>query len=114
MGDTCKSIGKEHNITAVQLRSYNPWIDGGCYNFNRTIGTEICAEICMDEPGEKYHAPSSVVSATGSPTASSAVPVPTNLAKNSTKNCGEYYMPKSNENCDTIVISPSAVLVSSS
>lgn len=98
-GDTCKSISKEHNITTVQLRSYNPWIDGGCYNFNRTIGTEIC----MDEPGEKYHAPSSVVSATGSPTASSAVPVPTNLAKNSTKNCGEYYTPKSNETCDTIV-----------
>jgi LysM repeat protein len=98
-GDTCKSISKEHNITTVQLRSYNPWIDGGCYNFNRTIGTEIC----MDEPGEKYHAPSSVVSATGSPTASSAVPVPTNLAQNSTKNCGEYYTPKSNETCDTIV-----------
>ncbi|KAJ5338650.1 hypothetical protein N7452_005378 [Penicillium brevicompactum] len=98
-GDTCKSVAKEHNITRVQLRSYNPWIDGGCYNFNRTVGTEIC----MDEPGQKYHAPSSAPSATGLPTASSAVPVPTNLANNSTKDCGEYYAPKTNETCDTIV-----------
>ncbi|KAJ5598380.1 hypothetical protein N7537_008464 [Penicillium hordei] len=96
--DTCKSVAKAHNITPVQLRSYNPWIDGGCYNFNRTIGTELC----MNEPGEKYEAPSSAASATGPPTASSAVPVPTNLAKNSTKNCGEYYTPKEKESCDTI------------
>ncbi|KAJ6098182.1 hypothetical protein N7499_002556 [Penicillium canescens] len=76
-GDTYKSVAKEHNITRI---------DGGCYNFNRTIGTEIC----IDKPREKYHALSSVISATGLPTAS-------------TKNCGEYYTPKSNKTYDTIV-----------
>lgn len=61
--DACKSVAKAHNITTVQLRSYNPRIDRGCYNFNRTIGTEIC----MDEPANKYHAPSSAIEFT-SPT----------------------------------------------
>lgn len=63
LSDTCKSVAKAHNITTVQLRSYTPRIDGGCYNFNRTIGTEIC----MDEPWNKYHAPSSVVGSTSVP-----------------------------------------------
>lgn len=97
-GDTCKSVAKAHKISTVQLRSYNPWIDGGCYNFNRTIGTEIC----MDEPGDKYHVPST---ATAPPTATATtpVPVPTNAAGNSTKTCGEYYTVKDKEDCDTIV-----------
>lgn len=99
-GDTCKSVAKAHKISTVQLRSYNPWIDGGCYNFNRTIGTEIC----MDEPGDKYHPPSTV---TGSPTApataSTTVAVPTNAAGNSTKTCGEYYTVKNKEDCNTII-----------
>ncbi|OJJ03023.1 hypothetical protein ASPVEDRAFT_712823 [Aspergillus versicolor CBS 583.65] len=99
-GDTCKSVAKAHNISTVQLRSYNPWIDGGCYNFNRTIGTEIC----MDEPGHKYHPPSSVVGSTAVPsTASTAVPTPTNVADNSTRTCGKYYEIKKGDNCDTIV-----------
>ncbi|KAL4794873.1 hypothetical protein BDV19DRAFT_379199 [Aspergillus venezuelensis] len=99
-GDTCKSVAKTHNVSTVQLRSYNPWIDGGCYNFNRTIGTELC----VDEPGEKYRAPSSAIGALAAPTtATAAVPVPTNLAGNSTKNCGEYYAVKKGEDCDTIL-----------
>ncbi|KAL5336631.1 hypothetical protein BJX70DRAFT_409814 [Aspergillus crustosus] len=99
-GDSCKSVAKAHNISTVQLRSYNPWIDGGCYNFNRTIGTEIC----LDEPGDKYHAPSS---ASGSPTApataTTSVAVPTNVADNATRNCGEYYSVKKGDDCDTII-----------
>ncbi len=100
LSDTCKSVAKAHNITTVQLRSYTPRIDGGCYNFNRTIGTEIC----MDEPWNKYHAPSSVVGSTSVPcTASTAVPTPTNVADNSTRTCGRYHEIKKGDTCDTIV-----------
>ncbi|KAL2869900.1 uncharacterized protein BJX67DRAFT_347265 [Aspergillus lucknowensis] len=95
-GDTCKSVAKAHGITTVQLRSYNPWIDGGCYNFNRTIGTEIC----LDEPGDKYHPPSTAIGTpTTPPTATSAVPVPTNIATNTTKDCGKYHVVEKGENC---------------
>lgn len=102
-GDTCKSVAKAHNITTVQLRSYNPWIDGSCYNFNRTIGTQIC----MDEPGAKYHPPSKAVgiptSVSSATTASTAVPTPTNVADKTTKECGKYYAVKKGEDCGVMV-----------
>ena len=102
-GDTCKSVAKAHNITTVQLRSYNPWIDGSCYNFNRTIGTQIC----MDEPGDKYRPPSRPVgtptSVSSAPTASTAVPTPTNVADKTTKECGKYYAVKKGEDCSVMV-----------
>ncbi|KAL2783006.1 hypothetical protein BJX66DRAFT_345334 [Aspergillus keveii] len=70
-GDTCKSVAKAHGITMVQMRTYNPWIDGGCYNFNRSVGTQIC----LDEPGEKYHPPST---------------------------CGEFYTVVEVDNCTSV------------
>ncbi|KAI9370920.1 hypothetical protein BJX61DRAFT_548661 [Aspergillus egyptiacus] len=98
-GDTCNSVAKAHDISAVQLRSYNPWIDGGCYNFNRTIGTQIC----LDEPGDKYHPPSTTIGTPSAPaTATSAVPVPTNVAANTTTNCGKYHLVETGENCTGI------------
>ncbi|KAL2819385.1 hypothetical protein BJX63DRAFT_418760 [Aspergillus granulosus] len=98
-GDTCKSVAKAHGISTVQLRSYNPWIDGGCYNFNRTVGTQIC----LDEPGQKYHPPSTVIGSPTAPaTATTAVPVPTNVAANTTETCGEYYTVVEGDNCTSI------------
>jgi hypothetical protein len=82
-GDTCDSVAAANNITIVQLQYYNPWIDTGCYNFNSTIGTQIC----LNEPGQKYQAPNVTI---GSPTvASTAVSVPTNIATNTTTICGQ-------------------------
>jgi LysM domain. len=94
-GDTCTSVSAAHNISAVQLRSYNPWIDSGCYNFNRTIDTQIC----INEPGQKYVPPATTTSVAGS-TASSAVPVPSDVAANTTTRCGEYYKVGKGEECD--------------
>ncbi|KAL3455394.1 hypothetical protein BJX64DRAFT_295089 [Aspergillus heterothallicus] len=43
--DTCKNVAKGRpGYSTVQLRSYKPWIDGGCCNFNRTVGPQICLD----------------------------------------------------------------------
>ncbi|KAL2841765.1 hypothetical protein BJX68DRAFT_270950 [Aspergillus pseudodeflectus] len=98
-GDTCKSVAKAHGISPVQLRSYNPWIDRGCYNFNRTVGTQIC----LDEPGDKYHPPLTAIGSSTSPaTATAAVPVPTNVADNTTRSCGEFYTVVAGDNCTSV------------
>ncbi|KAJ6049510.1 hypothetical protein N7444_006226 [Penicillium canescens] len=95
--DTCSSVSTAHNISTVQLRAWNPWIDTGCYNFNRTIGTQIC----VDEPGQKYVPPATATTSTGSSSgANSAVPVPSNAAANTTIRCGEYYVVQPGEECD--------------
>lgn len=93
-GDTCSSVSAAHEISTVQLRAYNPWIDAGCYNFNRTIGTQIC----VNEPGQKYVPPTTTSSpaASGAP---SAVPVPSNVAANTTTRCGKYYEVTPGDDC---------------
>lgn len=97
-GDTCDSVATTNNITVTQLRTYNPWIAVGCYNFNRTIGSQLC----LDEPGQKYVPPSTTI---GSPSiASSAVPLPTNVANNTTGNCGQYYPVQAGDTCDLVVL----------
>ncbi|KUL81276.1 hypothetical protein ZTR_10505, partial [Talaromyces verruculosus] len=97
-GDTCNSVAAANNITVVQLQSYNPNIDSGCYNFNRTIGYQIC----VNEPGPKYTAPSTTV---GSLTSfSTPAPVPTDVATNTTQNCGEYYSVVAGDDCNHIIV----------
>jgi LysM repeat protein len=96
--DSCASIAAANNITVTQLQSYNPWIDAGCFNFDTTVGTQIC----LNEPGPKYIAPTSAI---GSPTAAiSAVPVPSNIAANTTTDCGLYYEVQPGDYCDLIIV----------
>lgn len=65
-------------------------------------------QICVDEPGPKYIAPSSVV---GSPSlATSAVPVPADIAANTTTDCGAYYEVQPGDTCDLIIVSYSISL----
>ncbi|OQE21289.1 hypothetical protein PENSTE_c012G04241 [Penicillium steckii] len=100
-GDTCSTVANAHNISTVQLRSYNLWINVGCYNFNRTIDTQIC----INEPGQKYIAPaypSSPSSSSGG--AASAAPVPSNIAPNTTTRCGEFYKVQPDEECDIFTV----------
>ena len=101
-GDTCSSVASAHNISTVQLRAYNPWINTGCYNFNRTIDTQIC----VNEPGQKYVSPAtpSPASTSASGGAASAAPVPSNIAPNTTTRCGEFYEVKPKEECDIFIV----------
>lgn len=98
-GDTCTSVASNNNITVTQLQTWNPWIDSSCYNFNSTMGTLIC----VGQPGvSKYVTPTNVV---GAPTtAISAVPVPTNVAPNTTHDCGKFYYVLPGDDCNHISI----------
>ncbi|KAJ5936334.1 hypothetical protein N7454_005632 [Penicillium verhagenii] len=95
-GDTCDSVAAANNITVVQLQSYNPNIDNGCYNFNQTIGYQIC----VNEPGQKYVPPTTTIGTVTS--FSTAAPVPTDIATNTTEVCGQYYLVAAGDDCDLI------------
>lgn len=97
-GDTCDSVAAAYNLTVVQLQAYNPNIDSGCYNFNRTIGYQIC----VNEPGQKYTIPTTTVGA--ATVFSTAAAVPTDIASNTTQNCGEYYVVAAGDDCDVITL----------
>lgn len=106
-GDTCDSIATTSNITTTQFLTYNPWIDAGCWNFNRT--SPPGSLVCVGQPGTQYEAPTGTV---GSPSvAASAVPVPTNVAANTTTDCGLYYEVQPGDYCELIVLKYSISLV---
>lgn len=96
--DNCTSIAAAHNISVTQLQTWNPWLDSTCYNINATIGTSIC----VDQPGVQYILPSSAL---GSPSvAVTAAPVPTNIAQNTTTDCGQYYDVQPGDYCDLVIV----------
>lgn len=97
-GDSCRSVAAANNITVTQLQTWNPWINSGCYNFNNTIGTHIC----VNQPGEKYIAPMDPIGAPSA--ATSAVPIPSDIAANTTKSCGLYYSIKAGDYCEQVVL----------
>lgn len=93
-GDTCASIASANNISPVQLRVFNPWIDGTCYNINSTIDTQIC----ISQPGTAYVAPD--FNNTMPP--ATAAPVPDNIAPNTTNNCANYYLVALGDYCSLL------------
>ncbi|GKZ33625.1 hypothetical protein AbraIFM66950_003534 [Aspergillus brasiliensis] len=95
---TTSLVAAAYNLTVVQLQAYNPNIDSGCYNFNRTIGYQIC----VNEPGQKYTIPTTTVGA--ATVFSTAAAVPTDIASNTTQNCGEYYLAAAGDDCDVITL----------
>ncbi|KAI0814080.1 hypothetical protein GGR55DRAFT_687075 [Xylaria sp. FL0064] len=96
--DTCKSISKSNDITEALLTSWNPSISKGCNNISRLVGQEICVSV----PGTPYTVPESTVLAPT--TASTAAPVPTDVAPGVNKNCGRYYQVQPDEYCNLIVL----------
>jgi LysM repeat protein len=97
--DTCKSISSAYNMTQAQLLSWNPVLDLGCTNMNKSSGYEICVGM----PGTAYVPPSNTL--TGSPTtATSPVPVPTDVANGTTTNCGNYYQAVPGDYCNLILM----------
>ncbi|KAI0443524.1 hypothetical protein F4803DRAFT_514520 [Xylaria telfairii] len=96
--DTCKSIAKSTNITEALLISWNPSISKGCNNIGRLVGQEVCVSV----PGTPYKDPASTVLA---PTiATTAAPVPTDVAPGVNHNCGRYYQVQPDEYCNLIVL----------
>lgn len=88
--DTCQSIVEDYidddsdDVTIAQLLSWNLAIDAYCNNIVGFVGRQIC----MSNPGGKYIPPAISVPPT---TPTEAAPVPTDIATNTTTNCGLYY-----------------------
>ncbi|KAK1252995.1 hypothetical protein MKX08_004182 [Trichoderma sp. CBMAI-0020] len=83
--DTCYGIAQAHNGTfsTRQLISWNPNINRQWSNLNQIAGYQICVSLT---------GPPSVA-ATGSASITSPVAaIPTNLATNTTTNCGKYIL----------------------
>lgn len=81
---------KSHQILQV--------IKNGCTNIGRLVGDEIC----VNQPGTKYIDPSSTVLAPT--TASTAAPVPTDVAAGVNTYCGKYYQVQPDEYCNILVL----------
>ncbi|KAI0109000.1 hypothetical protein GGR51DRAFT_513994 [Nemania sp. FL0031] len=96
--DTCKSIARSNSITEALLISWNPSISSGCSNIGRLVGQEVCVSV----PGTPYKDPASTVLAPT--TASTAAPVPTDVAPGVNQNCGRYYQVQPDEYCNLIVL----------
>lgn len=60
------------------------------------------AEVCISAPGKPYVIPS--VSVLAPSVATTAVPVPTNIANGTNKDCGQYYQVVPGDYCNMIVI----------
>ncbi|EOD48364.1 hypothetical protein UCRNP2_4885 [Neofusicoccum parvum UCRNP2] len=95
--DTCDSIASANSISTVQLQAWNPSINAGCNNLNSSVGYEIC----VDEPGQKYITPNETFTAT---TATTAAPVPTDVADGTNTDCGQYYQAIPGDYCNLITI----------
>ncbi|TFK66093.1 hypothetical protein BDN72DRAFT_889204 [Pluteus cervinus] len=96
--DTCASVAKAHNISTTQLISWNPIINAGCNNLDKSVGYEVC----VGQPGKAYATPSASFPA---PTyVTTPAPVPTNPAEGTNPRCGRYYNVVLGEYCNLIVI----------
>lgn len=96
--DTCDSISKASNITSTQLLAWNPNINVGCNNLNKTVGYQIC----ISQPGKKYVPPSAAFAAPTSVTV--AAPAPTDLAKGTNEKCGLFYKVALGDFCNLLVV----------
>ncbi|KAK5654042.1 hypothetical protein OQA88_7720 [Cercophora sp. LCS_1] len=98
VGDTCKSIAKDHDISEAQLRAWNPSINAGCYNLESMIGDQLC----VNKPGTPYTTPPLTTIQPTIPT--TAAPVPTDIAVDTTEYCGKYYKVVLGDYCNLLTI----------
>lgn len=104
--ETCSSIAKAHNITEVQLMSFNPQLNGRCSNIDQAVGHHIC----VDSPyGPVASATGDVTSTTPATTATEA-PVPTNAADGSNRHCSKWYQIISGDYCASVAMKNNIVM----
>ncbi|EPE06530.1 hypothetical protein F503_02658 [Ophiostoma piceae UAMH 11346] len=96
--DTCSKITSSYGINFSQFRSWNPSINSYCSNI---VSGHL---VCVGVPGEAYTG-TLIPGATATQTAvyaTATVPAPSNIAKDTTTHCGEYYTAVSGDNCALI------------
>lgn len=96
--DTCDSVASKNHITTTQLLAWNPAINTGCNNLNKTVGYQIC----VGAPGVQYIPPPITFAAVTNPVTS--VPVPTDLANGTNIHCGRYYTAIVGDYCNLICL----------
>ncbi|OJJ37014.1 hypothetical protein ASPWEDRAFT_170511 [Aspergillus wentii DTO 134E9] len=98
--DTCQGIAKQYGITITQFRTWNPSLNGRCTNLDIVKGHYVC----VSNPGH-FTRPRKIGSSNKS--ATSAVPVPTNVAPGTNTRCGKYYDVQEGESCARIAMANS-------
>lgn len=96
--DTCVSIARTANITEAQLRAWNPIINTGCYNLEKMNGTSVC----VSSPGKPYVAPTNLTVTSSAGAEATAVPVPADIAQNTTTRCAQYHDVVVGEYCNLL------------
>ncbi|KAI1490116.1 hypothetical protein F5X96DRAFT_670015 [Biscogniauxia mediterranea] len=97
--DTCKGIAKSANITQSLLTSWNPV---SLSNLAILHFQQLGDQVCITVPGTAYVDPEPTVIA---PTiATTAAPVPKDVAPGVNTNCGRYYQVQPDEYCNMIVL----------
>lgn len=96
--DTCDSVASKNNITTTQLLAWNPAINTGCNNLNKTVGYQIC----VGAPGVQYN-PALTTFAVVTNAVTSAT-VPTDLATGTNIRCERYYTAIVGDYCNLICL----------
>jgi hypothetical protein len=82
----------------VQVLTWNPILNPSCSNLNLSVNDTIC----IDKPGTPYT--TQTVAPPIATSFTSAAPVPTDVAANTTQNCGEYYEVQPNDYCNLLCV----------
>ncbi|KAH9206729.1 hypothetical protein DL95DRAFT_347253 [Leptodontidium sp. 2 PMI_412] len=105
-GDTCASITNDSSISFTQFSAWNPSINNYCTNL--IAGQSVCIGL----PGTPYNG-TTIAGATGTQTAvyaTATVAAPSNLAFQSTTQCGKYYTVVTGDDCSLIVLNNTITL----
>ncbi|GAW17906.1 hypothetical protein ANO14919_073750 [Xylariales sp. No.14919] len=98
--DTCVSIAKAHNISQVQLYTWNPILDTLCRSIVKSVGDSIC----VTPPGDDEYNPTPAPTTSTPAPSATAVPVPDDIAVGTTENCANYYKVLPEEYCNLLIV----------
>ncbi|KAL4871037.1 hypothetical protein BDV12DRAFT_194679 [Aspergillus spectabilis] len=98
--DTCQSVAKQYGISITQFISWSYVLNPICSNFNLLVGHQVCVSYPGGAPSEINSWGSGAVGGT----ASTAAPVPTDVAPGVNEKCGRYYLVKENDYCQVIAV----------
>lgn len=96
--DTCTAIASANNITYAQILAWNPNFDLLCSNINKSVNTEIC----LSSPPGTYIVPDGNSTSAAATSATTAAPIPTDVAEGSVANCGEWYEVEVGDYCNQL------------
>lgn len=84
------SLAQQYGITITQFITWNSVLNPLCSNFNVLVGHQVCVSYPGNATSHKNLYATSAIGAT----ASTAAPVPTDVARGTNTNCGKYYRAK--------------------